>query len=71
MRFYEWAGKDGDTTIQLPPGAESAAETDLMERPIASIPIHASSVTLRTKPYEIKTIKVHFSVMPPMTAAQP
>ena len=71
VRFYEWAGKDGEVTIQLPPGAESAAETDLMERPLASIPIHAGSVTLRTKPYEIKTIKVRFSGVPPMMAAKP
>ena len=33
VRFYEWAGKQGDVTLQLPPGAESAAETDLMEKP--------------------------------------
>jgi alpha-mannosidase len=71
VRFYEWAGKDGEVTVQLPPGAESAAETDLMEKPIASILIHQGSVTLRTKPYEIKTIKVHFSGMPAMSAAKP
>ena len=27
VRFYEWAGKDSEVTIQLPPGAESAAES--------------------------------------------
>ena len=71
IRFYEWAGKDGEIAIQLPPGAESAAETDLMERPIADLPVHSSSVTLHTKPYEIKTIKVRFSGMPSMMAAKP
>ena len=23
LRFYEWAGKQGDVTLQLPPGAKS------------------------------------------------
>jgi alpha-mannosidase len=60
VRFYEWAGKDGEVTIQLPPGTESAEETDLMEKPIASLPIHNGGVTLHTKPYEIKTIQARF-----------
>jgi alpha-mannosidase len=68
VRFYEWAGKDGEATIQLPPGAESAAETDLMEKPMANISIHNGGVTLHTKPYEIKTIKVRFSSLPQMAA---
>ncbi len=61
LRFYEWAGKDGEVTIQLPPGAESAAETDLMERPIGNLAVHNGGVTLHTKAYEIKTVKVQFS----------
>jgi len=72
LRFYEWAGKDGDVTIQLPPGAESAAETDLMEKPITTVPVRSGGVTLHTKPYEIKTIKAQFASLPPMaTAAKP
>ena len=61
LRFYEWAGKESDVTIQLPPGAESAAETDLMEKPIGSLPVHNGAVSVHTKPYEIKTVKVQFS----------
>ena len=68
MRFYEWAGKDGAVTIQLPPGAVSAAETDLMEKPIGNLAMHDGAITVRTKPYEIKTIKVQFSGMPQATA---
>jgi len=68
LRYYEWAGKESDVTIQLPPGAESAAETDLMEKPAGGIPIHNGGVTLHTKPYEIKTIKVQFSSLPQMAA---
>ena len=63
VRFYEWAGKDGEVTIQLPPGAESAAETDLMEKPLGSLSVSNGRVSVHTKPYEIKTIKVKFSGM--------
>jgi alpha-mannosidase len=68
LRFYEWAGREGEVTIQLPPGAESAAETDLMEKPIATLTVREGGVTLRTKPYEIKTIKVRFSGAPQIAA---
>jgi alpha-mannosidase len=68
LRFYEWAGKEGEVTIQLPPGAESAAETDLMEKPIADLTVRKGEVTLHTKPYEIKTIKVQFSGAAQMAA---
>ena len=69
VRLYEWAGKDGEVRMQLPPGAESASETDLMEKPLDTVPVQDSSVTLRAKPYEIKTIKVQYSSMAP--AARP
>jgi len=68
VRFYEWAGKDGEVTIQLPPDAESAAETDLMEKPIGKLSVHNGGVSLHTKPYEIKTIKVQFASRPQMAA---
>jgi alpha-mannosidase len=67
LRFYEWAGREGEVKLQLPPGAESASETDLMERPIANLPVQNGGVTLRTKPYEIKTIKVQYSAVTPGT----
>lgn len=68
VRFYEWAGKDSDVTLQLPPGAQSAVETDLMEKPIGSVSLHDGKVNLHTKPYEIKTVKVQFSSVPQMAA---
>jgi alpha-mannosidase len=72
VRFYEWAGKQADVKLQLPQGAKSAAETDLMERPIGDLTLSGDSVTVPTKPYEIKTIKVQFSQMPQTAAtAQP
>jgi alpha-mannosidase len=64
LRFYEWAGKEGEVVLHLPPGADSAVETDLMERPIGDLSVHDSAVSVHTKPYEIKTIKVKFSGTP-------
>ncbi|MBZ5666251.1 MAG: alpha-mannosidase [Acidobacteriia bacterium] len=61
LRFYEWAGREGDVTLQLPAGAQSASETDLMERSIADLTVHNNAVTVHTKPYEIKTLKVRFA----------
>jgi alpha-mannosidase len=61
LRFYEWAGKEADVKLQLPRGAQSVSETDLMERPIADLAVHGNAVTVHTKPYEIKTVKVQFA----------
>jgi len=60
LRFYEWAGKDGAIRMQLPPGASSASETDLMERPIASLGLQNGAISIHTQPYEIKTVKIEF-----------
>ena len=68
LRFYEWAGKTGPVQVQLPPGAISASETDLMERPIGSLSLQKYEVEVSTKPYEIKTIKVEY---PPMAETTP
>src|SRR5437868_104014 len=61
VRFYEWSGKQGEINLQLPPGAESATETDLMEKPLGALSMSGNVVKVPTKPYEIKTIKVQFS----------
>jgi alpha-mannosidase len=61
IRFYEWAGKAGDVQVRMPSGAESAAETDLMERPTGKLPLQGGSVAVPTKPYEIKTVRVEFA----------
>jgi len=61
LRFYEWAGREADVKLQLPAGAQSASETDLMERSIAPLALHNDAVTVHTKPYEIKTVKVRFT----------
>jgi alpha-mannosidase len=64
LRFYEWAGKETDVRLQLPPGAQSAWETDLMEKPSGSLLIKDGRVTVHTKPYEIKTVAVQFESAP-------
>ncbi|HEX6504055.1 MAG TPA: alpha-mannosidase [Terriglobales bacterium] len=62
LRFYEWAGKESDVKITLPAGAQAASDADLMERPIAELPISGGTLSLHTKPYEIKTVKITFSL---------
>ena len=66
LRFYEWAGTESDVKLQLPPGAQTAQDADLMERPISDLPLQSGMVTVHTKPYEIKTVKVKFA-LPPIT----
>jgi alpha-mannosidase len=62
LRFYECAGKETEVRLQLPGGAHSASETDLLERVTVSLPIQNGAVTVHTKAYEIKTVKVQFAV---------
>ena len=64
LRFYEWAGKETDVTLRLPAGAQSARETDLMEKPTGTLPVNDGLVTVHTKPYEIKTVAVQFGSAP-------
>jgi alpha-mannosidase len=61
LRFYEWAGRESDITLRIPSGATSASETDLMERSLADIPVRGGIVSIHTKPYEIKTVKIDFA----------
>ncbi len=64
LRFYEWAGKTGDVNLQLPQGATTAEETNLMEKSIGPLTLLHNTVTVPTKPFEIKTVKVEFSGAP-------
>jgi len=60
VRFYEWAGKATDVKLQLPPGAQQASDANLMEKPAASLPVENGLVTVRTGPFEIKTVRIRF-----------
>jgi len=66
LRFYEWAGKDGDISFRLPPGATSAAETNLMEMPSRSASLQGETLKVHAKPYAIETFKIQYA-----TAAVP
>ncbi|MBV9342595.1 MAG: alpha-mannosidase [Acidobacteria bacterium] len=65
IRFYEWAGKAADVTLQLPPGAEQASETDLMERQSGRLALAKGALTAHIAPHEIKTVRVQFASKPP------
>jgi len=69
LRFYEWAGKQGDVAVQLPPGTQSASDTDLMERPVGPLSLANDTIVVPTKPYEIKTIQVKFAGIPSAATA--
>lgn len=70
FRVYEWAGKDGTVEFHVPPGANSATVTNLMEKPegdpltvadgVVKVPIH---------PYEILTVRVDYPEGGPKEAA--
>src|SRR4051794_8413071 len=61
LRLYEWAGQQGDVTVQLPSAVASASVTDLMERPITSLKASGNEVQVPTKAYEIQTVKLQLS----------
>jgi len=58
FRFYEWAGKETDVVLRPDAGVASAEETDLMERPLQTLTIENDGVTVHTKPFEIKTVRL-------------
>lgn len=69
-RFYEWNGKNGDVKITVPRGIQSAEETNLMEKPAGSLVVQNSTVTVPTKAYEIKTVKLHYSSAAPIEVSR-
>jgi alpha-mannosidase len=60
LRYYEWAGKDGDIQFRIPPGATSASSADLMERPTGTVALEGGVLKVHTKPYSIETIKIQY-----------
>jgi alpha-mannosidase len=58
LRFYEWAGTESEITVRPNAAVENAAETDLMERPLHDLPLNGGFLKVRTKAYEIKTLRV-------------
>ena len=62
FRFYEFEGKPAQVKLQLPRKAQSAVETNLMEKHAAAVPLSADgmSITVPAGPYEIRTVEVTF-----------
>lgn len=63
VRFYEWAGKSGNVNIQLPQAAKAAYDVNLLEKSEQQLVLgeNGSAVTVPTKAYEIRTIRVEFA----------
>ncbi|HEX3373999.1 MAG TPA: glycoside hydrolase family 38 C-terminal domain-containing protein [Edaphobacter sp.] len=61
FRMYEWAGTPTDVKLHIPPGATSATETNLMEKPEgAALNLTGDTITVPIKPYEILTIQATY-----------
>ncbi|MEO6966058.1 MAG: glycoside hydrolase family 38 C-terminal domain-containing protein, partial [Acidobacteriaceae bacterium] len=62
LHFYEWAGKDSEVGIQVPPGATSATLTNLMEKPEGNpIPVTGTDqITVPIHPYDIMAVRIDY-----------
>jgi alpha-mannosidase len=61
LRIVEWAGKEGEVTIRVPPGANSATVTNLMERPEGpALKVINNTVTVPIHGYEILSLRVDY-----------
>jgi alpha-mannosidase len=61
FRVYEWAGKSGDVTISVPPGATGASLVNLMEQPEGgAIAVTGDKVSFPITPFSIQTVRVDY-----------
>ncbi len=61
FRMYEWAGTPTEVKLHIPPGATSATETNLMEKPEgAALNVSGDTITVPIKPYEILTLEATY-----------
>ncbi len=59
LRYYEWAGKESDVSINLPLDVQGASYCDLMEKDIPrAVRNEGSGVGIHVMPFEIQTIKI-------------
>ena len=62
VRFYEWAGKGGNVTLTVPPGATSATVANLMEKPEGSpLSVAGDKVTVPVTPFQIQTVRLDYA----------
>lgn len=65
VRFYEWAGRGGDVTLTVPPGATAAAVVNLMEKPEGSaLAGTGDHVTIPVTPFQIQTVRIDYKPSP-------
>jgi len=61
FRAYEWAGKDTTAEFHVPPGANGATVTNLMETAEGEpLTVAGDVVKVPIHPYEILTIRVDY-----------
>jgi alpha-mannosidase len=61
FRVYEWAGKGTDVEFHVPPGAQSATLTNMMEQPEGQpLTVQGDVVKAPIHPYEILTLRVDY-----------
>ena len=61
FRVYEWAGKSGEVTISVPPGATGAGLVNLMEQAEGSpIGVNGDKVSFPITPFAIQTVRVDY-----------
>ena len=58
VRFYEIAGRETQVRLKLPRIVMRAQETNLLEQPERDLTGQGQEVTVPTKPYEIKTVRI-------------
>jgi len=61
LRFYEFAGQKTTAKIALPSGVSEVWDASLMEQPGEKLATDGKTVSVDVKPYEIKTLRLHFS----------
>jgi alpha-mannosidase len=61
FHMYEWAGKSADVELTPPPGATTAVETNLMEKPQGDpLAINSGRIHVPIRPYEILAVRVDY-----------
>jgi alpha-mannosidase len=61
FRFYEWAGKEGEVELTVPPGAKSATMTNLMEQAEGSpLQVERNRLRVPVHPFEIVSVAVDY-----------
>ena len=60
LRFYEWAGKGGNVTLTVPPGATGASIVNLMEKPEGAPLTPGTTMTIPVTPFQIQTVRIDY-----------